>query len=280
VNAKFTIENEMQDLFSDPQVTLSLGSEVKALSLNNANVSEVLYEHEGKELKAFCDLCVLGANPIFNTAILLRSGFIDSELGKGISEQLSLMVKVHLKGLKNFNGSTSVTANGYMLYDTERRREAGACLIESSNIPVLRFEKGRHDEVAVFKLLVEDLPLKENFIKLNTNSDKPEIVFKDFSEYGKAGLKKAQENIEKILSPLPIEKIEFALQTGRSQAHLIGSTIMGSDAKLSIVDPDLVHHKARNLLVLGSGAFPTMSPSNPTLTICALSLRAAERLGI
>ena len=34
----------------------------------------------------------------------------------------------------------------------------------------------------------------------------------------------------------------------------------------------------RNLLVLGGGAFPTAAPANPTLTISALSLRAAREM--
>jgi choline dehydrogenase-like flavoprotein len=44
------------------------------------------------------------------------------------------------------------------------------------------------------------------------------------------------------------------------------------------VDKDLRHHQYRNLLVLGGSAFPTITPSNPTITLAALSLRAAEKL--
>jgi choline dehydrogenase-like flavoprotein len=53
---------------------------------------------------------------------------------------------------------------------------------------------------------------------------------------------------------------------------------MGNDPADSIVDRYLVHHSVRNLLVLGSGAFPSCSPVNPSLTISALSLRAADHL--
>jgi choline dehydrogenase-like flavoprotein len=53
---------------------------------------------------------------------------------------------------------------------------------------------------------------------------------------------------------------------------------MGQSAADSVVDDALVHHRVRNLLVLGSGVFPTAPPANPTLTITALSLRAADRL--
>ena len=83
--------------------------------------------------------------------------------------------------------------------------------------------------------------------------------------------------MEEVLKPLPVEEIEYSPTLGRSEAHILGTTVMGRDPKTSIVDVNLVHHQYRNLFLLGGGAFPTISPSNPTLTLSALSLRAAER---
>jgi choline dehydrogenase-like flavoprotein len=39
-----------------------------------------------------------------------------------------------------------------------------------------------------------------------------------------------------------------------------------------------VHHKYRNLLVLGASAFPTASPAYPTVTVSALALWAADHI--
>ena len=50
---------------------------------------------------------------------------------------------------------------------------------------------------------------------------------------------------------------------------------MGSDPKTSVVDRDLRSHDHANLFILGSSVFPTSTTANPTLTIAALSLRAA-----
>ncbi|MEM0943373.1 MAG: GMC oxidoreductase, partial [Pseudomonadota bacterium] len=44
----------------------------------------------------------------------------------------------------------------------------------------------------------------------------------------------------------------------------------------SCVDPGLRWHGADNLWVLGGSAYPTGAPANPTLTLSALSLRAAS----
>ena len=61
-------------------------------------------------------------------------------------------------------------------------------------------------------------------------------------------------------------------------AHIQGTTRMGQDPADSVVDRDLRHHAIRNLVVLGSGTFPTCPAANPTLTLSALAMRAAERL--
>ena len=62
-----------------------------------------------------------------------------------------------------------------------------------------------------------------------------------------------------------------------SEYHICGTTRMGNNRKDSVIDSNLVHHQFRNLLVLGSGAYPTISPANPTLTLSALSLMAADK---
>jgi choline dehydrogenase-like flavoprotein len=53
---------------------------------------------------------------------------------------------------------------------------------------------------------------------------------------------------------------------------------MGSAAENSVVDADQRSWAHPNLFVVGSGSFPTMGTSNPTLTMAALTLRTATRL--
>ena len=57
-----------------------------------------------------------------------------------------------------------------------------------------------------------------------------------------------------------------------------GTCRMGSDPKTSVVDRNLRVHDHRNLFIVGSAAFPTISSSPPTLTIAAFALRAAEQI--
>jgi choline dehydrogenase-like flavoprotein len=60
--------------------------------------------------------------------------------------------------------------------------------------------------------------------------------------------------------------------------HLAGTHRMGSAAEDSVVDADQRSWAHRNLFVVGSGSFPTMGTSNPTLTMAALTLRTATHL--
>ena len=60
--------------------------------------------------------------------------------------------------------------------------------------------------------------------------------------------------------------------------HIIGTARMGNDPKSSVVDSELRSHDHPNLFILGSAVFPTSATANPTLTIAALSLRAADHV--
>jgi choline dehydrogenase-like flavoprotein len=56
----------------------------------------------------------------------------------------------------------------------------------------------------------------------------------------------------------------------------MGTTRMGTDPTESVVDPSLRTHDLDNCWLVGSSVFPTGGAMNPTLTIAALALRAAE----
>lgn len=61
--------------------------------------------------------------------------------------------------------------------------------------------------------------------------------------------------------------------------HHIGTTRMGATPRQGVVDRDGKVWGKANLHIAGSSVFPTSGWANPTLTIVALSLRLADRLG-
>jgi choline dehydrogenase-like flavoprotein len=104
-----------------------------------------------------------------------------------------------------------------------------------------------------------------------------ETRFVDYSDYAKRGAAQVPKMLDKLAEALPIERVALS-EVGKTAAHIQGTVVMGEDPETSIVDRYLVHHKYRNLLVLGASAFPTASPAYPTLTLSALSLWAANHL--
>jgi choline dehydrogenase-like flavoprotein len=60
--------------------------------------------------------------------------------------------------------------------------------------------------------------------------------------------------------------------------HLMGGTIMGTDAGNSVTNSYGQTHELANFYLAGPGIFTTAGASNPTYTILALSLRGAEQL--
>jgi choline dehydrogenase-like flavoprotein len=60
--------------------------------------------------------------------------------------------------------------------------------------------------------------------------------------------------------------------------HHMGTTRMGTDPTESVVDPRLRTHDVDNLTIASSSVFPSSGAMNPTLTIGALALKAADHV--
>jgi choline dehydrogenase-like flavoprotein len=106
---------------------------------------------------------------------------------------------------------------------------------------------------------------------------RPAVTFAGRSDYARRGLGLASSYVEALTAHLPVFGIEI-LPPAATEAHILGTTVMGNDPTQSVIDRGLRHHRVRNLVVLGSGAFPTAAPATPTLTLCALSLWAGHQL--
>jgi choline dehydrogenase-like flavoprotein len=276
VDAKFTIENSGFGVYDDKRLELIYGSNVYSLDVGNGMVRKINFLKDDAEQSAGADAFVLGTHAIFNANILLNSGDDHPLTGKGLGEQLGMDVVVYLHDLKNVGGSTWVNANGYMLYDGPHRKDYAACLMEANNAPYVRTESGKWRNLATFRMIFEDLPQEENYVRTGKDRLKPEVHFEKVSDYTLKGVETMKNKLPAILSCLPVEKIKV-MEPFKSEAHIMGTTRMSRNAAQGVVDRHLIHHAYRNLFVLGSGAFTTFSPNNPTLTLSALSLWAADQ---
>ena len=70
----------------------------------------------------------------------------------------------------------------------------------------------------------------------------------------------------------------FGERPGGFASHEVGTARMGADPKTSVLNSFCQSHDVKNLFVTDGSSFTTSSEKNPTLTIMALSLRAADHI--
>lgn len=274
LDAKFTILNGFARL-THPNTQMLLSAELREVLIENRTARGVLVRVDGAEVELSSDLVALGANAIFNAAILLRSGLSSDNLGRHLHEQNARAVVIDAP-VKNYFGGTKITGHGYHFYANSPRDEAAAVMIENYNAPQrLRAEKGRWTERLRMKLVSDDLPEARNRVVLDAAGE-PQILWHGHSQYSRDGMQRALDALPSIL-PFEIENMSGTKELP-GNAHIQGTHRMGHDPASSVVDAGLKTHEVPNLLALGSGAFPTCSPANPTLTLSALSIHAARSL--
>jgi len=281
MDAKFTAQNGLNDVLSDSRIKWFLNADVKQLDVANKMIKAAVFKTGNDIRKISGNLFVLGANAIFSPAILSRSGLKHKVLGRGINEQVGYNMEVLLKGMKNFDGSTLTTTLNFSEYDGGHRKTSAAVLYffeNRWNTTGMRADFKRWREMLLISLNAEDLPSEQNYLDIPDDwNDLITVHHTKHSTYADRGIDRAINALPTLLSPLPVEDIR-RLGFRPTESHLLGTTVMGKDASHSICDENQIHHQSRNLVIVGSGVFPSCAPANPSLTVAALSLRAADKL--
>jgi choline dehydrogenase-like flavoprotein len=148
-----------------------------------------------------------------------------------------------------------------------------------------------------FSINVEQLPSTENRVSIDPRhldalgNPRPVIDYR-IEDYTLAGMAAATAFYREVFAHAGIEDRTDPAEGSwfptvaygddafhyHGMGHFAGTHVMGDSAETSVVDADQRAWEHRNLFVVGSGSFPTMGTSNPTLTMAALTLRTAERL--
>lgn len=279
IDSKMTVLNTLAHIYDNERITIQFDSQVYALKLQNDMVSEVCYVRNGREESVQGELVVLGTHAISNAHILLNSGDVHPWLGRGLGEQVSLHARISLHNLKNsLSGSTRITGIDYINYDGEFRKERAGYLVEYDNVPRIRMERNKWTDFFDVRIVIEDIPSQKNYVGLTDNKLIPIVSHSGYSDYTQRSIDHIKKNFIHQFSHLPVEKIEFDDHVSPTEGHIQGTVRMASNAAEGIVDKQLMHHKYRNLIVLGSSSFPTAAAANPTLTLSALSLYSADNL--
>lgn len=276
VDAKFRVMNELAALYrGNPNVTLVLGAEVTHVDIQAGAARGVVWRTNGREQRAQGDTVFLGLNALFNPNVLLRSGDTSPLTGRRLYEQASKYMTVDFADVDNFDGGTHITALGYMFYRGEQRRRRGAVLIENHNAPAaLRPDKGKWMRSVLLKVVAENLPEDRNRVH---PGDRPTAEYFDHSAYAVRALDEVPNEIAKMLAGVvEVERVAIRDEINLSEGHIQGTTVMSASPADGVVDHALRHHRIANLFVGGSGTYPSGPPTNPSLTIAALSLRSAS----
>jgi choline dehydrogenase-like flavoprotein len=133
-----------------------------------------------------------------------------------------------------------------------------------------------------FANLIEQWPDAENRVVPDYDHldaigiPRPRIHYR-LDEFVLRGMAKAREVSEQIFRAMGALTIEHGDQH-EGAGHIMGTYRMGHTPRTSVVDREQRSHDHPNLFLLGSGVFPTVGTANPTLTIAALALWAAETI--
>jgi choline dehydrogenase-like flavoprotein len=290
VDAKFTVANSLAHIYADPRVELRLGAVVQSIDVTGSRATAVVWLQEDPDLLASpeavagrreqvatAEVIALGANALFNPHILLRAGLDDGVVGRYLNEQVGVDALVSLAGIDAFNGSTSCTGHHYRMARGPHRRERAAMLLETFTRTHLRIEARKWRQSLRITGIFEDLPAAQNRVEVDPRDPtQPVTRYGRHSAYTQRAIERFAADLEPMLAGLPVEGIEIE-PPRESEGHILGTARMGGDPGSSVVDADQVHHRVRNLYVLGGSSFCTSSTANPSLTIAALSLRSARR---
>ena len=118
------------------------------------------------------------------------------------------------------------------------------------------------------------------------------LIHYDLSDYTKAGIAAARRVNTRLFEHLGVEdftEYDDVSQPGyyryrgegyvfRGAGHVVGTHRMGFSRSDSVVDRDQRTWDHENLYLVGCGNMSTLGTANPTLTIAALSFRAAENI--
>jgi choline dehydrogenase-like flavoprotein len=102
-------------------------------------------------------------------------------------------------------------------------------------------------------------------------------IYYQVDQYTRDGMAEATKRHDQVFDALGATFRQHG-QSFYGAGHIMGTTRMGSDPKSSVVDKEQRSWDHKNLFVLGSSTFVTTGTANPTLTLAALALWAADTI--
>ena len=135
---------------------------------------------------------------------------------------------------------------------------------------------------ARWAVMCEDLPRDDNRVVLSSELvdpagvAAPKLLYR-YDEDAKRNLEFNVAQASEVFRDAGAWQVEATSPAGYN-AHFLGTARMGVDPGASVVNRWCMSHDIANLGIIDGSVFVTAGAVNPTSTICALALRAAEHL--
>jgi len=195
-----------------------------------------------------------------------------------------------------YKGPPSLTITEHWNYDDKKNFHGGYCWMAQGPLPIewvgiqtsarglwgqaLRDEMEKYNHQVGLKMVGEMLPNEANRVTLDDETDqyglKVARITYGWGENDKAMIAHALDQMQTSLELVGAK--ELFRQTDDTN-HLAGTARMGFDAKTSVVNSDCRSWDIPNLWICDGSIFPTTGGVNPSLTITAVAMRTARRIG-
>jgi len=295
--------------------TLITGARVRHIETNLAGLATgaIWLDRDGREHFQAANAVVVATNGVGTPRLLLLSSSPKHPDGLAnssgmVGKRLMMHPFANVTGLfddelESWQGHFGCSIESFEFYETDQRRgfvrgakwglaptggPVNAALPSRAGEQVWGADhhlhvRNRLGRGASWGLFGEDLPDDRNLVRLSTTATDssglpvPELHY-SVSENSCRMLDFHIEKASESLAEAGAHTIETDSLMRYSGWHLLGTARMGTDPSSSVVDEWNRAHDVANLYVVDGSCFVTSGGVNPTSTICALALRAADHM--
>ncbi len=238
-------------------------------------------------------LLLNSATDRFPQGLANRSGL----LGKNLMSQSNQAAWGYMdEVVRAYKAPPSTTITEHWNYEDRKDFFGGYCWMAQGPLPIetvtimtgskklwgaaLHEEMLRYNHLVGLKMVGEQLPDERNQVTLTDETDQyglriPRISY-SWGDNDKALIDHA---LGQMTSSLDLVGAKDIFQQKNDMNHLGGTARMGFDADTSVVDRDCRSWDIPNLWICDGSVFPTLGGVNPSLTITAIGMRTAARIG-
>ncbi len=262
----------------------------------NRQISGVVYQHEGREMRQRCRAVFLCAGAIETPRLLLYNGLANSsgQVGRNFMVHMAAQVWGHFEEETRPHKGFPASLITEEMIRPKQADFAGRYLLQSLGIvPVtwamqvargrglwgqaLRDQLRRYNHAGGIGMNGDCLPSTENYLELSGEYDerglpKPRICFSQSENESRM-----RDHAAVVMRDIWEAAGASDIWTLERTAHTIGTCRMGTDGGSAVVNSYGRSFDIPNLWISDNSTFPSALPANPALTIMALALRTADR---